>query len=278
MTKRLCLAVLVLAACDKGEAPKPAASAAPSASASALASASASASASGPIDPLAALASGPSLREEIEVTVDGVKEKWRLEWTSPPTPDCVTEAEVGDLAVSSAVACPCAGFAFGEKGDLDLVRTQPGKPEERMHLGPLFDGGKARLQRWSVGSWNKKPPSMVELSMRPLARVMKLADYDHDGRATELVLQIGAGPCGHTPTVVVGISKSKPTLHAFTTSDKPTEPLKLDRRSDWDKLAAKSPVSLVEVACGDHGAETESTLDLSADGELHAKEKIRKCP
>ncbi len=39
---------------------------------------------------------------------------------------------------------------------------------------------------------------------------MVLADYDRDGRATELVLQVGAGPCGHEQSVVVGISKQNP--------------------------------------------------------------------
>ncbi len=277
MTKRALL-LLLFVACDKGgETTKPAASVTASASVAASATPSATATAS-VADPLAAItAGGPSLREEAEVTVDGVKEKWRLEWTSTPSPSCVDEKEVGSLG-SGSVTCSCAGFAFGEKGDLDLVRAQPGKAEERMHLGPLFDGGKARLQRWPVGNWAKTPPSLADLAMRPLARVMKIADYDHDGRATEFVLQVDANACGHTPSVVVGISKNKPSLHAFATTDKPSEPLKLDRRSDWDKLAAKSPVSIVEVACGDHGADTETSLDLSADGELHAKEKTRKCP
>jgi len=241
-----------------------------SAAASATVSATVSASAPAPVDPLAALAAGPSLREETELTVDGVKEKWRLEWTSPPVPDCVDDA---------FASCACAGFAYGEKGDLDLVRARPEQPEERLHLGSLFEGGKARLMRWSVGAKPPaKPASLAELSMHPLARIMKLADYDHDGRATEFVLQVGAVTCGHTPSIVVGISKSKPTLHAFASSDKPGEPLRLDRRADWDKVAAKSPVTIVESACGDHGADTERSIELSADGELHAKDKTRKCP
>jgi len=240
------------------------------ASVSASVSATATASASAPVDPLAALAAGPSLREETELTVDGVKEKWRLEWTSPPVPDCVDDA---------FASCACAGFAYGEKGDLDLVRARPGHPEERLHLGQFFDGGKARLMRWSVGAKPPaKPASLAELSMHPLARIMKLADYDHDGHATEFVLQVGAEACGHTPSMVVGISKSKPTLHAFAASDAPSEPLYLDGRVEWDKLAAKSPVTIVEIACGDHGAELETSIALSADGELHAKKTTRKCP
>jgi hypothetical protein len=250
------------AATDK-PSPTPSASGAPAVSATATASAP-------PADPLAVLAAGPSLREATDVMVDGVKETWRLEWTSPPVPDCVDD---------SFSTCACAGFAYGEKGDLDLVRARPGQPDERLHLGPLFEGGKARLQRWPVGPKPPaKPASLVELSMRPLAHAMKLADYDHDGRATELVLQLGASACGHTPSVVVGISKSKPTLHVFGTSEKPTQPLELDRRADWDALAAKSSVTVVEVACGDHGADTETSIELSANGELHAKDKTRKCP
>ena len=54
---------------------------------------------------------------------------------------------------------------------------------------------------------------------------MPLGDYDRDGRATEFVLQVDAGPCGHDTSLVVGISRDTPRLHAFGTAESPDEPL-----------------------------------------------------
>jgi len=255
--------------CDKAnDAPQITSTPAPPASSAAPV---ASASAPAPVDPFAALGAGPILREEKSVVVDGVTEKWRLEWTKPPVPYCMDQA--------MWETCACTGFAFGEKGDLDLVRTRPGAADERLHLGPLFEDHDARLRRWSPGKTDSgKQPSMAELSMRPIASVMKVGDYDHDGRATEMVLQVGTSACGHTPSLLVGISKASPKLHAFASTDKPGEPLTLDHPEDWEKLKLKPTIDVVQLACGDHGAEEETSLHLVADGELHAKETTKKCP
>ncbi len=170
--------------------------------------------------------------------VDGVKERWRLEWRHPPVPTCV------DDAWSS---CACAGFAFGERGELDLVRTRPDAPEERMHLAPLFDDSEARLTRWApLPQDRKKRPGMAELATRPLAPVMKLGDYDHDGRATEMVLQVAAYACGHTPSIVVGIDRQR-GLHAFASTERPNEPYTLESREAWESVAKRTPTDLAFV-------------------------------
>jgi hypothetical protein len=260
------IAIVILAlGCDKSnDAPQITSTPPPPASSPAPV-----ASAPPPVDPFAN--TGPVMREQKDVVVDGVTEKWRLEWTKPPVPNC-TEQALWET-------CACAGFAFGEKGDLDLVRSRPGTPDERLHLGPLFDDHDARLRRWATSKADSgKQPNIADLSMRPLAPVMKIADYDHDARATEMVLQVGASACGHTPTLLVGISKSNPKLHAFASTDKPSEPLTLDHPDDWEKLRQKPTVDLVQLACGDHGAEEETSVHLVADGELHAKETTKKCP
>src|SRR5689334_10491660 len=86
-----------------------------------------------------AWAAGPVVREEARVKVDGVVERWRLEWRAAPELDCF-EPE--------GVTCPCQGFAYSESGELDLVRSRPGAPVERLALTPLFGGDPARLRRW----------------------------------------------------------------------------------------------------------------------------------
>jgi hypothetical protein len=262
--------------CTKSSDPAPSASAVPpsasvagSAAPRASSSPSAQETAKKTDDPFAALTDGPVVREQVTVTIDGAKETWRLEWKRPPVPDCVGPGWD---------TCPCAGFAFGEKGDMDLVRARPGAKEERLALGPLFEGKDVRLRRWTpVKSDTGKAPDIGDLVVRPVGELMKLGDYDHDGRATELVLQVDAGPCGHAPAIVVGISKKNPTLHAFGTKDKPNEPLTLPRPDEWEKLKAKPAVDFVTLPCGDHGAEEEVSLHVIADGELTAKESKRTC-
>jgi hypothetical protein len=228
-------------------------------------------------DPLAALSLGTIFRDDEDLVLDGVKENWRLEWARAPLPDCMS---------AGWDTCTCAGFAYGERGDMDLVRTQPGKPDDRLRLDVLFEGNDTRLQRWPITKSDTDKSAtdsgatldMVGISMRPVTSIIKFADFDHDGRASEFLLQVAAGPCGHTPTLVVGISRSNPKLHAFGTKEKPDEPLLLDHAADWEKLRAKPSADIVTVACGDHGATEQTTLHVTADGELHAKAETKKCP
>ena len=222
--------------------------------------------------PLAALPTSV-LREELTLELDGVRETWRLEWKNAPVPTCV------DV---SFFTCPCEGFAYGEKGDLDLVRTRPGQPDERLRLNALFPDGDAVIPRWAPSDAEKKslaPAKPADLVARPLVTVMNLGDYDHDGRASELVLQVGALPCGHTQSVVVGVDKRNPHLHAFGTAEKPGEPVVLEHTRDWEKIRGKLPVTLIETPCGDHGADDDTRVTVSADAQgLHVVASATKCP
>jgi hypothetical protein len=268
------LVSLVGVACSRSSPPAPTSSE-PSASPSA----SASPSVVSVVD--AAVAAPPSspspsqaiLREEKQVVVDGVTETWRLEWIRPPLPACMD---------STWETCACAGFSFGEKGDLDLVRVRPGAHDERLHLSPLFDDGDARLPRWVVTPEDRssaaKKPSVADIQKRELVPVMKLADYDHDGRATEFVLQVAAYACGHTPSILVGITKTR-GLHAFPAGDKPNEPLTLDSVADWEKVKTKLPLTLAAIKCGDHGATEETSIQVvKTDAGLRSTEAKRPCP
>src|SRR5581483_6565558 len=54
----------------------------------------------------------PSIREQQELIINGVSEQWRLEWKGQTKPYC------GANEASTAITCPCKGFAYGESGDL----------------------------------------------------------------------------------------------------------------------------------------------------------------
>ncbi len=255
------LALVLLAACSKDRPPVPAA---------------VEASAPPAPDPVEAAApeSTAVLREEKTIEIDGVKETWRLEWIRPAAPTCM-----GDEALAS---CPCAPFGFGEVGDLDLVRSRPGEPEDRMHLDPLFEDHDAKLRRWAPTPAEQKAlkaPPLADLQARELAPLIAFGDYDHDGRATEFVLPVAAPACGHVQSVVLGIDKRNPKLHAFGTADKPGEPLVLERAGDWEKVKGKLPVELVEATCGDHGSEIETRVTISVDlSGLRAVPTEKRCP
>jgi hypothetical protein len=208
---------------------------------------------------------GPNvLREERTVVVDGKQETWRLVWRSPPKLDCVDDSYWG---------CPCLGFAFGEAGRLELVRLRAGEPAEHLDLG------RQSLRRWNptkaeASAFGDPPPPLEELQRRPVVKIMNIADYDHDGRATEFVLQTAAGPCFHTYAVLVGLERANDKLHVFhdAEGDITISP------GEWEKVRVSLPRSFVGVPCGDHGATEEARTRVWRDTNgLRTATTTRKC-
>lgn len=207
-----------------------------------------------------------NLREESTMQVGAGSESWRLEWRDTPGPVCPAGDEI-------AVTCPCTGFAYGESGDLLLTRNGPTGREE-LPLTPLFadsetpkGDGSAVLQRWEVKEadfYGDEPIPKADIVRRPAVGIMKFGDYDHDGRSTEFLLQVGTEPCGRRMMVLLGISKANPHLHAFHSVANPKKPLVL-QYEEWDALLhAAGPVKIVDWPCGDHGSEIENELEISA--------------
>ena len=211
---------------------------------------------------------GPVSREERHIQIGGLEELWRLEWRTPPVPAC----QAGNPLWFT---CPCIGFAFGEAGDLDLVRLQSGLEVDRLPLSPLFGtdlpetAHKAVLRRWDVHEKDHEDPEANDLAARvrkrPLSAVMKLADYDHDGLAAEFVLQVGNAPCGKRIGVLVGVSRRDDRMHVFRSAGRPDEPLHL-RLDHWEALrGARGRIKRVDWACADHGSDSETEVELRAD-------------
>ncbi|HEV8631034.1 MAG TPA: hypothetical protein VGV61_12010 [Thermoanaerobaculia bacterium] len=224
----------------------------------------------------------PLIRDQRELTIDGVPELWRLEWTSPPQPSC----EAGS---PYWYTCPCAGFSFGERGQLDLVRLRAGREIERMPLAPLFasdddaEGAEVVLRR--VEPTHAETDGDLEdeqladrVRARPSEPVLELADYDHDGRATEFLLQVESESCGKRIMVAIGVSRGEPELHVFHTEEHPEEPLYL-RSDHWQTLRDEvSPVREVDWPCGDHASPIETELELSATrGGISVHERVYGC-
>ena len=229
------------------------------------------------------------VREERLVSVDGVTETWRLVWEGKPSAVCEPED------VISAITCPCAGLAYGEYGKLSLVRTRGGREIERMDLAPLFGKfdypdaerleGKAYLQRWPTQdsdlerSERDDPKLVSEIRRRMAPRIMQLADYDRDGKATEFLIQVGTLPCGKLQFSAVGISDKNPHLHALTSVARPDEPLVLPLSAWQVLLSHPEPTTVQTWDCGDHGSEVRTEVVVSASkGEIRVKEREYSCP
>ena len=221
-----------------------------------------------------------SVRERQVIVINGRQEQWRLEWKGPVKPYC------GANEASVAITCPCHGFAYGESGDLYLVRTRNGQEIDRLHLTPLFEeAGTAVVQRWpkddrrDFNSPDKEDISKM-VSKRSIVNVMHLEDYDHDGNKTEFYLQTESAPCGKSIGVVVGLSTNNAQLHVFSTAANPSKPLYMQRK-EWQALrdASSNAVDVRDWACGDHGAETQTELHLqwSANG-IDGKRREYTCP
>jgi hypothetical protein len=207
----------------------------------------------------------PIIREEQIVVVGGRTEVWQLRWTTPPKPVC----EPSRLSLT----CPCSGFAYGEGGDLTLLRTRNGKVLDHLDLSPFFiDGpvnlrGTAVVPRWDVdddkdfeASERQDFPNLV--AKRPVVQVMYFADYERDGWGNEFYLQTESPACGHTSGILIGVTNRNPHLHAVVAASAPGKALYLHKQ-EWDALRQKlGPFEILDWPCGDHGADTETRLWL----------------
>ena len=235
--------------------------------------------------PLLAAAAREVVREQRSFTVAGSKEVWRLIWCGTPNDN----NGCGPADPEMATTCPCSGVAYAQSGDLVLERERPGARPERLPLTPLFAGSGllvnekrlvAVLPRWPAPLHDiGNSPTTAAIRARPAVSIMRLRDYNHDGIAGEFLLQVDTLPCGKHLLVAVGTTRDNPHLHAMTSAERPGHPLALFQWQ-WDALArSRHPGKVVELTCGDHGLEEESTVVLNTEsGRIHATRITSSCP
>jgi hypothetical protein len=226
------------------------------------------------------------LREQTTLRIQDATETWRLVWDGKPGEVCRPDD------VEDAATCPCSGFAYAESGKLALIRQRDGKDLDSLDLGPLFANtehptedvvpGPAVLVRWPFAvtdmDRDTDPDLVGEVKRRAPPKIMRFADYDHDGLASEFLIQVGAGPCGHTQFAAVGLSGQTHHLHALTTAAHPDRPLIMPRTA-WEALLKGPNAHTVRtLECGDHGSDVREELVVSAlNGAIHAKARSFTC-
>ena len=94
---------------------------------------------------------------------------------------------------------------------------------------------------------------------------MRFADYDHDGKATEFVFQVGNTALREEDERANWGLREQSTVARVRRRRLPDKPLIL-QASHWEALlGAKTPVKVVDWKCWDHGSDRETELQLSAD-------------
>ena len=229
------------------------------------------------------------VREQRQVRVGDATETWQLIWEAKPSSVC------GPEEVDMAITCPCSGWAYGQYGKLALKRLRKGREVERIELAPFFGQfdypyadklkGTAYIQRWPMKDddfdrENRGDKTLIaDIERRPTTELMKLADYDHDGNATEFLLQVGTMPCGKLQFAAFGVSPNDPHLHALSSAAHPNQPLFMPMDAWNALLKSNKPTEVPTWACGDHGSDEKDTLIIYADhGVIHVKQREYSCP
>lgn len=227
------------------------------------------------------------LREQRQVTVAGQQEVWKLVWIGQPRSFC------GPEDPEMAMTCPCSGWAYGGYGRLQLQRQRGGKVVDTLELGPLFGDALPVSNAADLAGmpWRpmydrdwmsvEGPPdaaTLSEIRRRPGLRIIDLADYDHDGVASEFLVQVDTLPCGKHLYAAVGISRLNPKLHALSSTGHPERPLIMPGQV-WEALR-QFPASRWTPTweCDDHGSEVHTDLQTSArGGRLTVRNRAIEC-
>ncbi len=229
-----------------------------------------------------------TIRQKQEVTVNGEKEEWLLKWTGPVKPVCASSN------LSTAITCPCIGFAYGEQGQLSLERLRSGTRIESMNLSTLFgdsdnpaDIGNAALRLRTrnendpfdeIDDPDSRRKFDTAVQLRPLADVLEVQDFARDGMKSTFLLQVGNLPCGKRAMMLIGVSKLVPHLHAFTTIAHPERPLVLQAHEWMTILKTDGPVTVTDWTCGDHGSENEiEKIIIAHQGTFEIKSNAYSC-
>ena len=200
-------------------------------------------------------ATAPDIRESRTVMVDGVAETWRVRFETPSR----APAEIPDGEGS----CPARFDARFDRGLAVLERVRDGVVIDR-YANPCGRHDGAECATELLIPWHVEAPAGSHLSPEASARLpwvtfLDVGDYDHDGRATEIAIDVGHLACGHTVSYVIGLTRESPRLHTLTWSDG-ERMVGESGRIGWEPVRANARGRAVTWGCGDHGGTAKESV------------------
>ncbi len=177
------------------------------------------------------------------------------------------------------------------------MRRQDAETRELLDLTSFYrheylpvPGNLAVLQRWvpvpatahdEEDDWHHASDFnfVSRVRARGPAPVMRIGDFNHDGQASEFLLQVGARGCGRPLMVLVGVSKYNRHLHVFASAEAPDVPLELDAQT-WEAVRGSAkPVRALESRCEALAGQVETELQVEVrHGIFHVRRATHPCP
>lgn len=197
-------------------------------------------------------ATAPDVSESRTVAVDGVEETWRVRFVTPS----LAPAEIADGEWS----CPRAFESRFDRGRAVLERVRGGVVVDRFENPCGSTDGEECARRLLI-PWRVAAPRdrRVDAGRLPRVTYLDVADYDHDGRATEFAADLGELVCGHTEAVIIGITRDRPRLHVLRWADGGRMAM-TSGRAGWEPVRASARGDVATWRRGDHGVTDEERM------------------
>lgn len=197
-------------------------------------------------------ATTPDVSESRAVVVDGVEETWRVRFVTP--------SRAPEELPDSERSCPRAFEARFDRGRAVLERMRDGVVVDRFENPCGSTDGEECARRllipWRVTASRDR---RVDAGRLPRVTYLDVADYDHDGRATEFAAELGELVCGHAEAVIIGITREHPRLHVLRWADGGRMAM-TSGRGGWEPVRASARGDVVTWRRGDHGVTDEERM------------------
>lgn len=190
--------------------------------------------------------------------VDGVEEEWRVRFVTPPGENPPLPEDEWN--------CIDGFFNRFDRGHAVLERLRDGVVIDRLDdpCGPS-GGGQLCASRLLIPRHvapdtpgrRSLPPATTD--RLPWRTWLDLADYNHDGQATELAIDVGHLACGVEVSAVIGITRGRRRLHVLRWADGQEMTLAVGA-AWWDEVRASPRGERLTIACGNHGYDGEQRV------------------
>lgn len=202
--------------------------------------------------------SSADIAEEHRVLVDGVEEVWRVRFTTPPRlPEPLPEDSTCVERYWERFDVRRAVIERVRDGEVVDRLMNPSSGLDNDDVVPLAE---AVLVPGRVGlPVGQRRLTLAESERLPRPTVLSIGDYNHDGQATEFVLDMGPLVCGNDYSGVVGLDQRHRRLHVLEWGA-PARTFMVGVNIDWEAVRASASGDVITWSCGNHFYDGEDHL------------------